>query len=212
MALARALAIEPRVLLLDEPFGALDAKVRKELRRWLRRLHDEMRLTSVFVTHDQEEALELADRVVVMNQGRIEQVGTPDEVYDQPATPFVYEFLGQVNRFACNVARGRARVWNQEFPVAGSRVERLERGHAYVRPEDLELLRDPTPDTVRARITQITARGPVVRLELALDGLDVPLEAEISRARHRELALGPGDFLFVRARDAQIFVIEEKAA
>ncbi len=106
VALARALAIEPKVLLLDEPFGALDAKVRKELRRWLRRLHDEMHITSVFVTHDQEEALELADRVVVMNGGRIEQVGTPTEVYEHPASPFVYDFLGNVNRFACTVEKG----------------------------------------------------------------------------------------------------------
>ena len=98
IALARALAVEPRVLLLDEPFGALDARVRQELRRWLRRLHDEVHVTSVFVTHDQEEALEVADRVVVMNHGRVEQIGTPDEVYDHPATPFVVEFLGHVNR------------------------------------------------------------------------------------------------------------------
>src|SRR5678809_152134 len=98
IALARALAVEPKVLLLDEPFGALDAKVRKELRRWLRRLHDEVHVTSVFVTHDQEEALEVADRVVVMNHGRVEQIGAPEEVYDRPATPFVYEFLGHVNR------------------------------------------------------------------------------------------------------------------
>ena len=121
VALARALAIEPRVLLLDEPFGALDAKVRKELRRWLRRLHEEMGLTSVFVTHDQEEALELADRVVVMSNGKIEQVGTPDEVYEHPATPFVYEFLGHVNRMPCTVARGRARIWHQEFGVETGR-------------------------------------------------------------------------------------------
>ena len=132
VALARALAIEPRVLLLDEPFGALDAKVRKELRRWLRRLHEEMGLTSVFVTHDQEEALELADRVVVMSNGKIEQVGTPDEVYDNPATPFVYEFLGHVNRMPCTVARGRARVWHQEFGVETGPtgpVELLGRGY-----------------------------------------------------------------------------------
>src|SRR6202012_1331286 len=101
VALARALAIEPRVLLLDEPFGALDARVRKELRRWLRRLHDELKITGVFVTHDQEEALEVADRVVVMNQGRIEQVGSPTEIYDHPATPFVYQFLGNVNALPC---------------------------------------------------------------------------------------------------------------
>ncbi len=110
VALARALAIEPKVLLLDEPFGALDAKVRKELRRWLRRLHDEMHITSVFVTHDQEEALELADRVVVMSQGRIEQIGTPTEVYDHPATSFVYDFLGNVNRFEVDVRDGVARL------------------------------------------------------------------------------------------------------
>ena len=110
VALARALAIEPRVLLLDEPFGALDAKVRKELRRWLRQLHDRMGLTSVFVTHDQEEALELADRIVVMNEGRIEQIGSPEEVYDHPATPFVYEFLGHANRFECVVEGGSAFV------------------------------------------------------------------------------------------------------
>src|SRR4029078_3616374 len=107
VALARALAIEPRVLLLDEPFRALDAKVRKELRRWLRQLHEEMGLTSVFVTHDQEEALELADEVVVMRAGGIEQVGRPDEIYDHPATPFVYEFLGEVNRLPCTVRGGR---------------------------------------------------------------------------------------------------------
>ena len=106
MALARALAVEPKVLLLDEPFGALDAKVRKELRRWLRRLHDEMHVTSVFVTHDQEEALEVADRVVVMNEGRIEQIGTPEEVYEHPATPFVYGFLGNVNLFHGRIHQG----------------------------------------------------------------------------------------------------------
>src|SRR6266545_5277692 len=107
VALARALAVQPQVLLLDEPFGALDAKVRKELRRWLRRLHDDMQLTSIFVTHDQEEALELADRIAVMNDGRIEQVGTPSEVYHQPATAFVYEFMGNANRLRCRIDRGR---------------------------------------------------------------------------------------------------------
>ncbi|HIJ62469.1 MAG TPA: sulfate ABC transporter ATP-binding protein, partial [Rhodospirillaceae bacterium] len=110
VALARALAIEPRMLLLDEPFGALDARVRKELRRWLRRLHDDLKITGVFVTHDQEEALEVADRVVVMNRGRVEQVGTPSEIYDQPATPFVYQFLGNVNAINCRITGGVARA------------------------------------------------------------------------------------------------------
>src|ERR1700759_1281995 len=110
VALARALAIEPRMLLLDEPFGALDAKVRKELRRWLRRLHDDMGLTSIFVTHDQEEALELADRVAVMSAGKIEQVGTPDDGYHRPETAFVYEFMGNVNRFDCRIQEGQAKI------------------------------------------------------------------------------------------------------
>ena len=118
IALARALAVEPKVLLLDEPFGALDAKVRKELRRWLRRLHDEMHVTSIFVTHDQEEALEVADRVVVMNKGKVEQVGTPDEVYEHPASPFVYGFLGTVNVFHGRAQDGRRR---SRAGLAGSR-------------------------------------------------------------------------------------------
>src|SRR5438034_1307038 len=110
VALARALAVEPKVLLLDEPFGALDARVRQELRRWLRRLHDELHITSVFVTHDQEEALEVADRISVMNEGVVEQIGTPEEVYDQPANPFVYNFLGSVNLFHGRVHEGHARL------------------------------------------------------------------------------------------------------
>ena len=126
VALARALAVEPKVLLLDEPFGALDAKVRKELRRWLRRLHDEMHVTSVFVTHDQEEALEVADRVVVMNQGRVEQVGTPHEVYEHPATPFVYDFLGDVNLFHGRIEQGKAYLGSLEFDAPGARRARGE--------------------------------------------------------------------------------------
>ena len=138
VALARALAVRPRVLLLDEPFGALDSRVRKELRRWLRHLHDELDITSVFVTHDQEEALELADRVVVMNHGRIEQVGTPEQVYHEPATRFVYEFLGDVNIFHERVDRrpraGRGAAFQLE---AGA--ERSERASIYVRPHLLEI-------------------------------------------------------------------------
>ena len=209
MALARALAIEPRVLLLDEPFGALDAKVRKELRRWLRRLHDEMGLTTVFVTHDQEEALELADRVVVMSNGKIEQVGTPDEVYDHPATPFVYEFLGHVNRMPCTVARGRARLWHQEFGIESGpvgQVEHLGRGQAYVRPEDVEIVaRGPIEDGTRAKVLHVSALGPIVRVELQVQGLSDPVEAELPRARHRELGLRPGLEVLVRARAARVF-------
>ncbi len=209
VALARALAIEPRVLLLDEPFGALDAKVRKELRRWLRRLHEEMGLTSVFVTHDQEEALELADRVVVMSNGKIEQVGTPDEVYDTPATPFVYEFLGHVNRLPCTVARGRARVWHQEFGVENEpskTVELLGRGLAYVRPEDIEIVGKASgEDGTKARVAHISTLGPIVRVDLEVQGLNEPVEAEIARIRHRELGLRIGQEVLVRARAARVF-------
>ena len=209
VALARALAIEPRVLLLDEPFGALDAKVRKELRRWLRKLHDEMGLTSVFVTHDQEEALELADRVVVMSNGKIEQVGTPDEVYETPATPFVYEFLGHVNRMPCTVARGRARIWHQEFGVEGAEsapVELLGRGQAYIRPEDVELVKlGPGEDGTRAKVIHVSTLGPIVRVELQVQGLSEPVEAELPRVRHRELGLRHGLEVLVRARAARVF-------
>jgi sulfate transport system ATP-binding protein len=208
VALARALAIEPRVLLLDEPFGALDAKVRKELRRWLRRLHDEMGLTSVFVTHDQEEALELADRVVVMSHGRIEQVGTPEEVYDRPATPFVYEFLGHVNRVPCSVARGRAKVWHQEFGVeeASPAVEQIGRGLAYVRPEDIEIVaRAAGAEGTRARVLHVSLLGPIARVELQMQGVAEPVEAEVPRARLRELELRAGSEVLVRARAARVF-------
>ncbi|WP_202620158.1 sulfate/molybdate ABC transporter ATP-binding protein, partial [Escherichia coli] len=120
IALARALAVEPRVLLLDEPFGALDAKVRKELRSWLRRLHDELHITSIFVTHDQDEALEVADRIVLMDHGRVEQVGTPQEVYERPATPFVYGFLGAANRFVGRAHEGVLHIGEHQLPGAGS--------------------------------------------------------------------------------------------
>ena len=156
VALARALAVEPRVLLLDEPFGALDSRVRKELRRWLRRLHDELGLTSVFVTHDQEEALELADRVVVMNHGRIEQVGTPEEIYHEPANAFVYEFLGDVNVFHARVEGEPARVYVRPAPA---------RGRAAAGGDDAS-------GELRARVERIHAAGPSVKLELVTDAGD----------------------------------------
>ena len=207
VALARALAIEPRVLLLDEPFGALDAKVRKELRRWLRRLHDEMGLTSVFVTHDQEEALELADRVVVMSNGQIEQVGTPEEVYDHPATPFVYEFLGHVNRLPCTVARGRARVWNQEFGVDTAPVEQIERGLAYVRPEDIEIVARGHGRGRHARPRPASEPARADRPGRAAGARACPTR---SRPRSRapasaSWACAPGLEVLVRARAARVF-------
>jgi sulfate transport system ATP-binding protein len=176
IALARALAVEPKVLLLDEPFGALDAKVRKELRRWLRRLHDELHVTSVFVTHDQEEALEVADRVVVLNQGRIEQVGTPDEVYDRPATPFVYHFLGDVNLFHGRVHEGEARLGEAPADPPGDAAV------FYARPHEIDILRAPPGEAaIPARILDVRALGATVRVELErLDGAGL-VEVELAR-------------------------------
>ncbi len=175
IALARALAVEPKVLLLDEPFGALDAKVRKELRRWLRRLHDEVHVTSVFVTHDQEEAMEVADRIVVMNQGRIEQVGTPDEVYDHPATPFVLKFLGDVNLFHGRLDHAQG--------VAGA-----ARGDvSYVRPHELQIVAAAQTGSVAVRLMQVLTVGPDTRLEFKRldDGSDI--DVELPRSEYRAL-------------------------
>ncbi|MBK3776243.1 sulfate ABC transporter ATP-binding protein [Azospirillum brasilense] len=199
VALARALAIEPKVLLLDEPFGALDAKVRKELRRWLRKLHEDIHITSVFVTHDQEEALELADRVVVMSQGRIEQVGSPAEVYDRPASAFVYEFLGQVNRFDCVVADGVARTANGALSIPADGTVRGP-AIAYVRPHDLGL----SPCAAGpGRVSGIHVVGPDARIEIDLAGL--PLEAEMDRERLSALGLRPGDQCVVHIARARVF-------
>ena len=199
VALARALAIEPKVLLLDEPFGALDAKVRKELRRWLRKLHDDIHITSVFVTHDQEEALELADRVVVMSQGRIEQVGSPADVYDHPASAFVYEFLGQVNRFDCTVADGVARTANGALAIPTENGVQGE-AIAYVRPHDLGL--SPSAGGP-GRVSGIHVVGPDARVEVDLAGLT--LEAEMDRERLSVLGLRPGDRCAVHIDRARVF-------
>jgi len=208
VALARALAIEPRVLLLDEPFGALDAKVRRELRRWLRELHDRMRLTSVFVTHDQEEALELADRVVVMNRGTIEQMGTPEEVYDHPKSPFVYEFLGNANRIACTVRDGKAEIWEARFEVPGAHNAHTAEGVAYVRPHDIDIYVRNDRLAQPAVVRHVATAGPAALVELAVDGEAEPVEAVLTRERQRELGLAPGQTVYVTARKARIFVRE----
>ena len=172
VALARALAIDPKVLLLDEPFGALDAKVRKDLRRWLRSFHQEIGVTTVFVTHDQQEALELADVVVVMNQGQIEQVGPPQEVYDRPATPFVYEFLGDVNKLR---KPGRPDLF-------------------YVRPHEIQVLfaGDCTSE-FHARIEHLFAAGPVARLTLRLLDSRQTIDADMTRQQLEDMGLSEGD-------------------
>ena len=188
IALARALAVEPKVLLLDEPFGALDAKVRKELRRWLRRLHDEVHVTSVFVTHDQEEAMEVADRVVVMNHGRIEQQGAPDTVYDHPATPFVLQFLGDVNLFHGRIGQGQA---------DGADV-------SYVRPHELEVVADAGADTWPVTLSQTLTVGPNTRIEFKREGaegfVDVELPREAYLALRERVSLQPGARVHLRPR------------
>ena len=207
VALARALAIEPRVLLLDEPFGALDAKVRKELRRWLRRFHGDVKITSVFVTHDQEEALEVAHRVVVMNDGRIEQVGTPDEIYDRPASPFVYDFLGSVNLFHGRVSQGRVRIGALELPAPDHAEAHDAPAIGYARPHDLEVVRDGSGHgLIEAEVRHVLGVGSRVRLELERrDGQGV-LEAELTRDEHRDLDLRVGETAFLRPRAMRVYV------
>ena len=177
IALARALAVEPKVLLLDEPFGALDAKVRKELRRWLRRLHDEMHITSVFVTHDQEEAMEVADRIVVMNQGRIEQEGPPDEVYDHPATPFVLQFLGDVNLF-----HGR-----DHAPGTEGVGESAQAAVTYVRPHEIQVLAHAEEGSLAATLIDTLTVGPNTRLAFRRADGSGEIEVELSRDEYAAL-------------------------
>jgi sulfate/thiosulfate transport system ATP-binding protein len=192
IALARALAVEPKVLLLDEPFGALDAKVRKELRRWLRRLHDEVHVTSVFVTHDQEEAMEVADRIVVMNEGRIEQVGPPDEVYDHPATPFVLQFLGDVNLFHGRTGQAAGEV-------------------AYVRPHELEILAEAADQAWPVTLSQTLTVGARTRIEFQRDGSEGYLDVELLRAEfvllRDRLQLQRGSRVFLRPRKVTRFEV-----
>ncbi|KAB2833430.1 MAG: sulfate/molybdate ABC transporter ATP-binding protein [Candidatus Dadabacteria bacterium] len=207
VALARALAAQPSVLLLDEPFGALDAKVRQELRQWLRRLHKEIHVTSIFVTHDQEEALEVADRVVVMNEGRIEQVGSPEEVYDHPATPFVYNFLGNVNLFHGRIHQGRAHIGDIEIEAPEHADAEHVPAVAYVRPHDFEISLTPNGGKAwfEATVDQLLAVGPVARLDLKRQDSEDPIQAEISREQYRDLNLSEGDRVFVRPRRLKFF-------
>ena len=176
MALARALAIEPRVLLLDEPFGALDARVRKELRQWLRHLHEDVHVTTVLVTHDQEEAMEVADRVVLMNEGRIEQIGKPRDLYEHPANEFVMSFIGPVNRL----------------------------GEGFVRPHDIELRVTPNGSTHEAMIQRVIHLGFEVRVELVLDDGE-HMWAQVSRNEAEELELEEGQIVFARPAEMRVF-------
>jgi sulfate transport system ATP-binding protein len=205
VALARALAVEPRVLLLDEPFGSLDAQVRQELRRWLRRLHDDIQLTSVFVTHDQEEALEVADRVVVMNQGRIEQVGTPAEVFERPATPFVMRFMGHVNVFRGRVQNGRAQLGPLAIDYPHDPHEEGRAAAGFARPYELEVDRVAGEGGFWATLRRARPAGALVRLELEDDD-GALLQVELPRERHAALRPAPGERLYLQARRLRVFL------
>jgi sulfate/thiosulfate transport system ATP-binding protein len=195
VALARALAVQPQVLLLDEPFGALDAKVRKELRAWLRRLHDEVHLTSVFVTHDQEEAMEVADEIVIMNKGRIEQIGTPTEIYDRPKTPFVMSFVGEVN-----VLPGNA-------PLFCSIPQRQT--DVYVRPHDLEIQLANDGHSTKAIVQRIVPLGWEVQIELALPE-NLAAIAHLSREKFAQLDLNINQKVFIKPKNTKFFSQQEE--
>ncbi len=210
VALARALAPKPALLLLDEPFGALDAKVRVELREWIRRLHEERNITSVFVTHDQEEAMDLADRVIVLHKGKVEQIGTPEEIYDRPATAFVASFVGSINVLEGQVKDGRAALGTLgvSAPTGAGDGHRVR---AYVRPHDVELERqgvsaaESSAAVATAKVERLSRIGFMVKIELRLsDGQ--PLSVELTKDRVAELGLAEGDGVFVNLRDAKLFV------
>jgi sulfate transport system ATP-binding protein len=199
VALARALAPEPRVLLLDEPFGALDARVRDELRAWLRRLHDEVHVTSLFVTHDQQEAFEVSDQVVVLNCGRVEQVGPPQALYDRPASPFVAQFLGQVNILPLHAAWG-PHATDPSLRREASETASGEAQVLYVRPHDLDVERHPNGRPCwGAQLERLTPLGGIVRLDVTI-GDGTRLHLELPRERHRELELKPGETVFLAPR------------
>ena len=210
VALARALAAKPKVLLLDEPFGSLDAKVRLELRQWLRRLHEEISVTSVFVTHDQEEALEVADRIVVMNHGKVEQEGTPEEIFERPKTPFVMSFLGDVNIFHGRVENGRAVFPGIDAAYPDHPHEDAKPARAYARPHELDIDRTPKEErSLPATVRHVNPAGAVVKVELVLRDQQTVVQANLSRERFQELKLQQGDEVFVVPRQLRIFVSED---
>ncbi|MCG6134687.1 MAG: sulfate/molybdate ABC transporter ATP-binding protein [Nostoc sp. LLA-1] len=192
IALARSLAVQPRILLLDEPFGALDAKVRKDLRAWLRNLHSEVHVTTVFVTHDQEEAMEVADELVVMNKGRVEQVGSPAEIYDNPATPFVMSFIGPVNVLPSNTGI----TPNQGIVSANDKV--------FLRPHDILIGKDADENTTAAIVDRITHLGWEIRAELVLRSGEM-LNAHLSREQFYELQLEKGQRVYIKPKQARVF-------
>ena len=201
---------EPKVLLLDEPFGALDAKVRQELRQWLRRLHDEIHMTSVFVTHDQEEAFEVADQVVVMSAGRVEQTGTPQEVFEHPANAFVMDFLGNVNVFHGRVQNGRALLSGMEIDFPEYPHAESLQATMYVRPHELDIDRDSRgSSSLRAKVLHINPAGSVVKVHLLATEFDFAVNVDLTLPRYGELGLRPGDLVFVCPQRLRVFLPED---
>jgi sulfate transport system ATP-binding protein len=206
VALARALAVEPKVLLLDEPFGALDAKVRKELRRWLRNLHDEIHITTLFVTHDQEEALEVSDRVAILRAGKIEQIGTPEQIYDHPASPFVYDFLGNVNLFHGRIHEGAVVIGDTTFAAATPPPETQSPAVAFVRPHDIRITREAAPPrTFEARVIRSNAAGPFAQLELERVQSNERFMAQLSKDEFQRLLPKNGEAVFVELMNVRVF-------
>ena len=205
IALVRALAPEPRVMLLDEPFGALDAKVRSELRAWLRRFHDEFHVTSLFVTHDQEEAFEVADKVVVMNQGRVEQTGTPADVFEHPANAFVMDFLGNVNVFPVQVSNGRAMLGPVEIPLPHIPAAG-EEGRVFVRPHELEITRTRDGSSaLEAKVTHINPAGSVVKVRLIAEQFGLSVNVDVTPERYATLRLVPNEVVYIAPKRARMF-------
>jgi sulfate/thiosulfate transport system ATP-binding protein len=209
VALARALAVKPRMLLLDEPFGALDAKVRQELRTWLRKLHEEMPVTTVFVTHDQEEAFEVADQVVVMRQGNIEQSGSPQQVFDHPATPFVMDFIGNVNVFHGRIFGGRAEVGPFTLDLQADHDGSESSATAYVRPHELAIDRTATPQSLAGRVVQINPAGAIQKVRVFAEEFGIELSVDLMRDRAQELRLKVGEQVHVRPWAARVFTPEQ---
>jgi sulfate/thiosulfate transport system ATP-binding protein len=207
VALARALAAQPKVLLLDEPFGALDAQVRQELRQWLRRLHHSVGVATILVTHDQEEAFEVADRVVLLNRGRVEQAGAPLEVFENPASSFVMDFLGRVNVFHGRVEGGRAFLGELEVPCPDYLHEEPRSAAVYVRPHELDIDVEPNGcSSLPARVLHINPAGPVARVHLAALEGNLALQVEVTPERWQGLGLKVGDTAYVSPRRARVFL------
>ena len=210
IALARALAVEPRVLLLDEPFGALDAKVRKELRRWLRNLHNELHITSIFVTHDQEEALEVADQIVVMNKGQVEQIGTPREVYDYPASPFVFDFLGQGNRFDGNVKQNTLQLGQSNLILPDHQARAEGQVIAFARPNELHIHTTPQQNTIQAHFQrELWIAGEILAEFRDNDGRLI--EIRLSPEQAGQLQLRAQQSVWIAASNLHIFDVAQSA-